>query len=106
MPPEIFLKYFPFELDTQLIESTKTVYKDSGDIQVHLVYYSKKAFGDTLATFKNYLNKKIGQLLLMPPLVQFTPFMLKKDKTALNILMIFDQTGTGLKIDINYLIYS
>jgi len=57
VPPEIFLKYFPFELDTQLIESTKTVYKDSGDIQVHLVYYSKKAFGDTLATFKNYLNK-------------------------------------------------
>jgi len=105
VPPEIFLKDFPFEAGTRLVESTKTIYKDSGDTQVHLVYYSKKTIGDNLTNFRNYLKNNGWTIITDTAAGQVYTLYAKKDKSALSILMSFDQTGAGLKIDVNYLIY-
>jgi hypothetical protein len=72
---------------------------------VHLVYYSKKTIGDNLTNFRNYLKNNGWTIIADTAAGQVYTLYAKKDKSALSILMSFDQTGAGLKIDVNYLIY-
>lgn len=104
-PAEIFPKDFPFESGTRLIESTKTQYKDSGDTVAHLVYYSKKTIGDLISAFKNYLTKNSWTIVNDTSSGEIYNLYARKGKEDINIRMRFDQTGLGLKVEVDYILH-
>lgn len=105
VPAEIFPKDFPFESGTRLIESTKTQYKDSGDTTAHLAYYSKKPIGELITTFKNYLTKNNWTIINDTSSGEIYNLYARRAKEDINIRMRFDQTGLGLKVEVDYILH-
>lgn len=102
--PEVFPKNFPFESGTRLITSLKSQDKNSGDITVQLAYYSKKDIGTLINTFRNYFTSNNWVITTDTATGEIYSLYAKRSKEDMNILMRFDPTGLGLKVDITYLL--